>query len=202
MAPPPGVRSLVEAVRIGTPHALIIAGATTVLDVMPDAAQGLWWNVALDLTFAGRCMAWAASCSVVLLKWLLIGQHDRKPCPCGRASCGSRKAITLRVHRRAQLPCATCAARHGCPWPSRCWAPCGPWGLMDTTDITEFDCVTLGDHAELNALTCPQTHLFEDRAMKIDHVHIGQRANLGRAPPCCTAPAWKTTAGWARRTLR
>jgi non-ribosomal peptide synthetase-like protein len=50
---------------------------------------------------------------------------------------------------------------------------------LDTTDITEFDCVSIGAHSELNALCCPQTHLFEDRVMKIDHVHIGERVYMG-----------------------
>jgi non-ribosomal peptide synthetase-like protein len=50
---------------------------------------------------------------------------------------------------------------------------------MDTTDITEFDCVAIGDYSEINALACPQTHLFEDRIMKIDHVTIGEGAYLG-----------------------
>ena len=50
---------------------------------------------------------------------------------------------------------------------------------LDTTDLTEFDCVTIGDYSELNALACPQTHLFEDRVMKIDHVSIGSRVTLG-----------------------
>jgi non-ribosomal peptide synthetase-like protein len=50
---------------------------------------------------------------------------------------------------------------------------------LDTTDITEFDCVTIGDYSELNALACPQTHLFEDRIMKIDHVRIGSRVYMG-----------------------
>jgi non-ribosomal peptide synthetase-like protein len=54
---------------------------------------------------------------------------------------------------------------------------------LDTTDITEFDCVSIGEHSELNAACCPQTHLFEDRVMKIDHVHIGARVTLG---PRCT----------------
>jgi non-ribosomal peptide synthetase-like protein len=31
----------------------------------------------------------------------------------------------------------------------------------------------------LNALCCPQTHLFEDRVMKVDHVKIGQRVTMG-----------------------
>jgi non-ribosomal peptide synthetase-like protein len=50
---------------------------------------------------------------------------------------------------------------------------------MDTTDITEFDCVTIGAHSEINALACPQTHLFEDRVMKIDHVLIGEGVCMG-----------------------
>jgi non-ribosomal peptide synthetase-like protein len=39
--------------------------------------------------------------------------------------------------------------------------------------------VHIGDHSELNALSCPQTHLFEDRVMKIDHVMIGERVYMG-----------------------
>ena len=50
---------------------------------------------------------------------------------------------------------------------------------LDTTDITEFDCVSIGDHSELNAAACPQTHLFEDRVMKVDHVMIGERVYMG-----------------------
>ena len=50
---------------------------------------------------------------------------------------------------------------------------------LDTTDITEFDCVSIGDYSEINALACPQTHLFEDRVMKIDHVQIGARVYMG-----------------------
>ena len=33
--------------------------------------------------------------------------------------------------------------------------------------------------SEINALACPQTHLFEDRVMKIDHVSIGKGVYLG-----------------------
>ncbi len=39
--------------------------------------------------------------------------------------------------------------------------------------------VHIGEHSELNAACCPQTHLFEDRVMKIDHVHIGSRVTVG-----------------------
>jgi non-ribosomal peptide synthetase-like protein len=50
---------------------------------------------------------------------------------------------------------------------------------MNTTDLTEFDCVEIGDHAELNNFSGPQTHLFEDRIMRIGHVKIGEGSTLG-----------------------
>ena len=49
---------------------------------------------------------------------------------------------------------------------------------LDSTDFTEFDCVEIGDYAELNSWAGPQTHLFEDRIMKIGHVRIGARSTL------------------------
>ena len=69
--------------------------------------------------------------------------------------------------------------------------PLLPWALrllgvhigrgvyLDTTDFTEFDCVRIDDGAELNGWCGPQTHLFEDRVMKIGTVHIGARATVG-----------------------
>ena len=53
----------------------------------------------------------------------------------------------------------------------------GVW--MNTTDLTEFDCVTIGDEAELNDHSGPQTHLFEDRVMRIGMVEIGARTTIG-----------------------
>jgi non-ribosomal peptide synthetase-like protein len=39
--------------------------------------------------------------------------------------------------------------------------------------------VRIGDGAELNAWCGPQTHLFEDRVMKIGLVDIGARVTVG-----------------------
>ena len=50
---------------------------------------------------------------------------------------------------------------------------------LDSTDFTEFDCVSIGDCSELNAWSGPQTHLFEDRIMKIGLIQIGQQVTLG-----------------------
>jgi non-ribosomal peptide synthetase-like protein len=51
--------------------------------------------------------------------------------------------------------------------------------FMDTTDVTEFDMVRIGDDAALNSDSGPQTHLFEDRVMKVSVVDIGARCTIG-----------------------
>jgi non-ribosomal peptide synthetase-like protein len=50
---------------------------------------------------------------------------------------------------------------------------------MNTTDITEYDVVSIGDDSVLNDDSGPQTHLFEDRIMKIGTVAIGKRCTIG-----------------------
>lgn len=49
---------------------------------------------------------------------------------------------------------------------------------LNTTDITEFDMVSIGDEAMLNEECGPQTHLFEDRIMKIGSVKIGKQTTI------------------------
>jgi non-ribosomal peptide synthetase-like protein len=50
---------------------------------------------------------------------------------------------------------------------------------VETTDFSEFDLVRIGDEAALNADCTIQTHLFEDRVMKMSTINIGPRANVG-----------------------
>ena len=50
---------------------------------------------------------------------------------------------------------------------------------MDTTEITEFDLAWVADHAVLNNGATIQTHLFEDRVMKMSNLRIGRYATVG-----------------------
>lgn len=51
--------------------------------------------------------------------------------------------------------------------------------FMETTEITEFDLVTIGDESALNYGCTIQTHLFEDRVMKMSEVNIGKDCTIG-----------------------
>lgn len=50
---------------------------------------------------------------------------------------------------------------------------------METTEITEFDLVHIDDNASLNYGCTIQTHLFEDRVMKMSNLYIGKNATVG-----------------------
>ncbi len=48
-----------------------------------------------------------------------------------------------------------------------------------TTQITEFDLVKIGDYSALNDNCTLQTHLFEDRVMKMSYIDIGKECSVG-----------------------
>ncbi len=48
-----------------------------------------------------------------------------------------------------------------------------------TTQITEFDLVKMGDYSVVNDNCTLQTHLFEDRVMKMSFVDIGKECSVG-----------------------
>ncbi|WP_457147558.1 Pls/PosA family non-ribosomal peptide synthetase [Mycobacterium sp. URHB0021] len=50
---------------------------------------------------------------------------------------------------------------------------------IGTTYMTEFDLVDIGDDAAIGVDASLQTHLFEDRVMKMSNVTIGARASVG-----------------------
>lgn len=175
-------RTLIEAFRIVAPHALVIAvGYTLVLDVMPLAGAGRWSEVVADLALAGLAYGIGNFLLVVLLKWVLLGRYRKHAAPMWTPFVWLSEGVT-NLYEGIAVPNFMRYLR-GTPWLPLAFrlfgCKIGRGVYMDTTDITEFDCVHIGDHSELNALTCPQTHLFEDRVMKIDHVEIGQRVYMG-----------------------
>ncbi len=52
---------------------------------------------------------------------------------------------------------------------------------IETTDFTEFDLISIGDNVILNINCTMQTHLFEDRVMKMGRLRLEQGSQLGTA---------------------
>ena len=178
-------RGFIEGLRIVLPLALVIAtGYLIVVLVMPLAAENGWGlQVASALALAGCLYGLASFLLVVALKWILIGRYR----PCARAMWTPfvwiSEAVT-NLYESLAVPNFLDFLRGTpmLPWALRLLgAKIGKGVYMNTTDLTEFDCVRIGDEAELNAWCGPQTHLFEDRVMKIGLVEIGAHTTIGAA---------------------
>jgi len=176
-------RGLIEGLRIVMPLALIIAtGYLIVVLVMPYAAENGWgMKVAIALAIAGCLYGVASFLLIVALKWILIGRYR----PCARAMWTPfvwfSEAVT-NLYESLAVPNLLDFLRGTpmLPWALRLLgAKIGKGVYLNTTDLTEFDCVRIGDESELNAWCGPQTHLFEDRVMKIGLVEIGARTTIG-----------------------
>jgi len=175
-------RTLVESFRIVSPHAIVIAvGYTVVLNLMPMAGAGQWSKVILLLTSAGLLYGVGGFVFVAALKWLLLGRYEKRSVPMWTPFVWLSEGVT-NLYEGVAIPNFMNYLR-GTPWLPLAFnllgCRIGRGVYMNTNDITEFDCVSIGDYSELNAQACPQTHLFEDRVMKIDHVNIGSRVYMG-----------------------
>lgn len=175
-------RGLIEALRIVTPHAVVIAvGYTVVLNAMPFAGAGRWSMVSLHLISAGLLYGVGGFVLIAVLKWLFIFRYNKRSQPMWTSFVWTSEGIT-NLYEGLVVPNFMRYLR-GTPWLPIAFnllgSKIGRGVYLDTTDITEFDCVSIGDYSELNALVSPQTHLFEDRIMKIDHVNIGKRVYIG-----------------------
>jgi non-ribosomal peptide synthetase-like protein len=117
----------------------------------------------------------------VALKWLIIGRY--RP---------SQHPLWSSFVWRSELVNGLCEAFVypffvslwlGTPWATSFFrlmgSECGNDIYLDTSEITEFDLVHIGDRASLSTLATVQTHLFEDRVMKMSHLKIGEGASVG-----------------------
>ncbi len=175
-------RGLIEAFRIIAPHAIVISvGYTLVLNVMPLAGDGRWGDVMFYLTAAGLLYGVGTFIFIAAIKWVLMQRYQTCSVPMWTPFVWLSEGVT-NLYEGIAVPNFLRYLR-GTPWLpvalNLLGSRIGKGVYLDTTDITEFDCVTIGDYSELNGLACPQTHLFEDRVMKVDHVIIGRRVYMG-----------------------
>ncbi len=177
-------RATIETLRIVLPMAFIIAtGYLVVHETMPYAEEENWGALAGALALAGCLYGLSSFLLVLTLKWVLIGRYRPTAQPMWSLFVWTSEAVTS-VYESLAVPNFLDFLRGTplLPWALRSLgAQVGQRTFLDTTDVTEFDCVSIGDEAELNVNCGPQTHLFEDRVMKIGAVRIGAQVTVGPA---------------------
>ncbi|ABI61121.1 Non-ribosomal peptide synthetase module [Granulibacter bethesdensis CGDNIH1] len=178
-----GMRLLIEGIRVLLPPALFIAmlgHAMTCFDWTYDH-YGLLASYAAVPFIYFAVMGIPSLLSVALMKWVLIGRYQSAEVPMWTPFVWLSEAITA-TYEGLAVPFLLDPFR-GTPFLPWSWkllgAKVGRRICADTTDLTEFDMVEIGDDAALDTNCGPQTHLFEDRVMKIGLVRLGARTSLG-----------------------
>jgi non-ribosomal peptide synthetase-like protein len=176
-------RGTIEFIRIILPESAIICFSILFIAYGHDLLVGEpLWKIILYFPFYYLFyMGIPAFLLTVLLKWLFIGKYRPQQKPMWTWKVWRSEAITS-TYEALSIPFLL-EYMQGTPWLPLLMrllgVKTGKRVWMNTTDITEFDMVTIGDDAALNSDCGPQTHLFEDRVMKIGHVKIGARSSIG-----------------------
>ena len=177
------IRAIVEFVRILIPQSVIFCLSILFIaythDLLTEKKADTIF-ILFPLYYIG-IVAIPAFLFTVLLKWLFIGKYKKAEYPMWTWQVWRTEAITslyealavpFFLHYLQGTPFLPVMLRLlGVHIGDKVW--------MDTTDFTEFDMVTIGDHCALNSDSGPQTHLFEDRVMKIGTVEIGANTCIG-----------------------
>jgi non-ribosomal peptide synthetase-like protein len=123
----------------------------------------------------------AATLVVVVLKWLVVGRYRPRVEPLWDLFVRRSELITG-LYESVAVPTFV-GLLAGTPWIGPVLRLFGThvgrrvW--LNTTYLTEFDLVHIGDDACVGAAASLQTHLFEDRVMKMSTVTLGAGSSVG-----------------------
>ena len=176
------LRGLFEALHTSLPTALYITLGYMTADLIEEPVQEGQWLLATGIFLAAGVVIAAALVTLsVAAKWLMIGVY--KPVMKPMWSFWAMRTEAVAVLYGGLAGTAAIEFLRGTPflpWVLRLYGTkIGKGVCMELTDITEFDCVDIGDYCTLNPTGCLQTHLYEDRVMKVGRVKLGKGVHVG-----------------------
>jgi len=176
-------RGVFEAFATSFSPMLYITLAITVIDwyFYPAILEKDWSGLAISFVTASVAIALIQSSAVIAMKWLLMGVYKPGMQPMWSWWAMRTEAIAVAYWGLAgKVLLEHLQGTPFLPWVLRLFGvKVGQGVCMLTTDITEFDCVTIGDYATINRVSALQTHLYEDRIMKIGRVIVGKGVSVG-----------------------
>ena len=183
--PTPGkkiFRGTVELIRILIPETVLIICSVLFIAYAHDLIKNGLRVTALYVPFYYLFFIGLPCFAVtVALKWLVAGIYKAQQHPMWTFKVWKSEAITT-TYEALAIPYFLEYLK-GTPWLPLALrllgVKIGKRVWMNTADVTEFDMVRIGDDAALNDDCGPQTHLFEDRVMKVGPVSIGKRSSIG-----------------------
>lgn len=176
-------RLAIESVRVILPLTVFIALFVGLLSIVGSIDERPHGPLLIALTFPFLYIGFALGCGlfVVALKWLVIGRYRQTVQPLWSPFVWRTELVTSTFENLA-VPNLLLPLR-GTPWlPAYLrllGCKIGKRCFFDSSDVTEYDLVSIGDDAAMNDFAGVQTHLFEDRVMKVSSVTIGNRVTIG-----------------------
>ncbi|WP_439495836.1 Pls/PosA family non-ribosomal peptide synthetase [Bosea sp. (in: a-proteobacteria)] len=172
-----------EALHTSFPAMLFITFGTIAVDLVLQQKifEGNWSGLVLGFMGCAMLIAIAQALICAAMKWLLMGVY--KPVMKPMWSWWAMRTEAVAVLYWGLGGKVLFDYLRGTPFL--------PWFLMlfgakygkgvwlDSTDITEFDCIKVGDYCTVNAHSALQTHLYEDRVMKVGRVTLGKGVCVG-----------------------
>lgn len=176
------IRGAIEFFRVTLPSSIFIVLSSLMLSVVVQLQDG----VSLPLLVLLFPMLYVvagvgATLFAAAMKWLLMGRY--RPCerPLWSVFVWKTELVTSLRENLADLYLLD--VLKGTPFLGLFFrllgTKVGRRVYLETTDLTEFDLVRLGDDAALNRDCTIQTHLFEDRVMKMSTIDVGARCSVG-----------------------
>jgi non-ribosomal peptide synthetase-like protein len=118
---------------------------------------------------------------IIALKWLVVGRYQPGTIPLWSNFVWRTELITGLYESMVVSGCLNFLL--GTPFAAimlrLLGMRIGTGAYIDTTDFTEFDLISIGDNVILNNGCTLQTHLFEDRVMKMERVRLEDGCQLG-----------------------
>ena len=175
-------RACFEAVTISMPTMLFITFGTWAVEWFSKSVlDGDYGAVVVEFIISSVAICTALTFVVIILKWLTMGRYEPMVRPMWSWWAMRTEAVAVIYWGMAgKVLLDHLRGTPFLPWMMRLFgSKFGKGVYMDMTDITEFDCIKVGDYAALNALSALQTHLYEDRVMKVGRVFVGDGVTIG-----------------------
>jgi non-ribosomal peptide synthetase-like protein len=177
-------RLAIEFCRVtfpGTIHFVVLLMMELTMLNLPDLFH--WSIVAVIFPLIYGAASLGSALFVVALKWLIVGRYQPGTIPLWSTFVWRTELITGLYESMIVSGCLNFLL--GTPF-----APIilrllgvriGRGAYIDTTDFTEFDLISIGNNVTLNHNCTLQTHLFEDRVMKMERIRIENNCQMGSA---------------------
>ncbi|PIE27274.1 MAG: peptide synthetase [Micrococcales bacterium] len=175
-------RGVFEFFRATAPASILGCSVYLALISVSQVSRGQPYPVVAVLT---PLLLLAGSCLTVLLsvaaKWVIVGDYAQRVEPLWSRFVRKSELVTG-LYEAAAVPVLLhmlCGTPFLAPVLRLFGARIGRRVYLDTTYFTEFDLVDIGDDVSVGSGVSLQTHLFEDRVMKMSTVTLQDASDIG-----------------------